>query len=134
MSANQIVPDKMAQASVSSPRAVPSLAAGTRLYFDSQHQRWVIKAPHQVVFLDPVSLDVLRACEGERNLVAIALSMDALNHRPGRAWLDVVTDIVRHFEARGVLRCRLEDSALSQVQRPLQGLAERLLERRSSTK
>jgi hypothetical protein len=60
--------------------------------------------------------------------------MDALNHRPGRAWLDVVQDIVRHFEARGVLRCRLEDGALAQAQRPLQSLAERMLERRSSTK
>jgi hypothetical protein len=136
MSANRIAPDNMtpAQAAVSSPRSVPSLAAGTQLYFDNQHQRWVIKAPHQVVFLDPLSLDVLRACDGERNLARIALCMDALNHRPGRAWLDVVQDIVRHFEARGVLRCRLEDGALAQAQRPLQSLAERMLERRSSTK
>lgn len=117
-----------------SPRWVPSLAAGIRLYFDDQHQRWVIKAPHQVVFLDPVSLDVLRACDGERNLARIALCMEATEHRPGRAWLEVVNDIVRHFEARGVLRCRMGDGDLPLVRGPLQSLAEAVLERRSSTK
>ncbi|NVK42837.1 MAG: hypothetical protein HWE39_16465 [Oceanospirillaceae bacterium] len=96
-----------------SPHWVPSLAPGIRLYFDDQSRRWVVKAPQQVVFLDPLSLDVLRACDGDRSLMQIALYMDALEHRPGRAWLEVVSDVVRHFESRGMLRCRLASSVLA---------------------
>ncbi len=96
-----------------SPNWVPSLAPGIRLYFDDQSRRWVVKAPQQVVFLDPLSLDVLRACDGRRCLTQIALYMDGLEHRPGRGWLEVVSEIVRHFEGRGMLRCRLASSALA---------------------
>jgi pyrroloquinoline quinone biosynthesis protein D len=117
-----------------SPCRVPSLAASSRLYFDPRHQRWVVKAPHQVVFLDPVSLDVLRACDGQRNLAQVALCLEGLGHRPGRAWLDVVQDIVRHFEARGVLHCTRPEGAFPAPRDALQSLAGRLLEGRSSTK
>jgi hypothetical protein len=96
-----------------SPCRVPCLAPDTRLYFDNQHQRWVVRAPHQMVFLDPLSLDVLRACDGDRTLARIAQHLDALGQSPGRAWLDLVTDVVRYFEVRGVLRCRLQSSAQS---------------------
>ena len=110
-----------------SPHWVPSLAPDTQLYLDSQHQRWVVRAPHQVVFVDPLSLDVLRACDGKRSVAKIALlldrkRLDRLHNdgsgrddrglRTGRAWLDIVNDIVRHFEARAVLHCRLENGAL----------------------
>ncbi|MFC6672971.1 hypothetical protein [Marinobacterium aestuariivivens] len=84
---------------------VPSLAPGIRLYFDDQPRRWVIKAPQQVVFLDPLSLEVLRACDGVRNLAQIAVRMESCAEVPRRDWLDVVCDIVRHFEGRGMLRC-----------------------------
>ncbi|UTW13419.1 hypothetical protein [Marinobacterium rhizophilum] len=117
-----------------SPCRVPSLAAGSRLYFDPRHQRWVVKAPHQLVFLDPVSLDVLRACDGRRNLAQIACCLDGLGHRPGRAWLDVVKDIVRHFEVRGVLRCSLPEQAFPRTRGCVRSLAGRLFEGRSSTK
>ncbi len=111
-----------------SPHWVPSLAPETQLYLDSQHQRWVVRAPHQVVFVDPLSLDVLRACDGKRSVAKIALLLDkkrldrlckdgsgrdVRGSRTGSAWLDIVNDIVRHFEARGVLHCRLQNGALA---------------------
>lgn len=92
---------------------VPSLAPGIRLYCDDQAHRWIVKAPRQVVFLDPVSLDVLRACDGRRDLVQIALYLNGLRHRPGSVRLEVVSDVVRHFESRGMLRCRPASSVLA---------------------
>lgn len=117
-----------------SPHWVPGLASGSHLYFDARYQRWVVRAPLQVVFLDPLSLQVLRACDGRRNLSQIALCLEELDQRPDRAWLEVVRGIVRHFEARGILRCTLFEGHCCVTRGPQQSLAGRLLERRSSTK
>ncbi len=92
---------------------VPSLAPGIRLYCDDQSHRWVVKAPRQVVFLDPLSLDVLRACNGCRDLMQIALYLELFGQRSQPVELEQISDVVRHFESRGMLRCRPVRPALA---------------------
>lgn len=87
-----------------SPARVPQLAACTDLFFDAHCRRWVLRAPHQVVFLDALSLAVLRVCDGLHSLDEIANRLEMALCPEGLESLEAVQDIVRHFEARGILR------------------------------
>ena len=83
----------------------PGLSPLCSLYFDKQHQRWVIRAPNQVVFPDSESLEVLLLCDGTRTVEQISEKLQQhkhfdLNHP---VTTGPVEDIITRFIRRGVL-------------------------------
>ena len=73
------------------------------LYFDKQRQRWVIRAPNQVVFPDTESLEVLLLCDGTRTVDQISETLMESNSGNNHVSSDPVWDIIARFIRRGVL-------------------------------
>lgn len=84
------------------PELVPVLSTNCRLYFDGQHNRWVLKAPQQIIFPDQLTLIVLQACDGNctgRQIAHLLASFSALDSITEDDVLDVLDD----FERRGFI-------------------------------
>ena len=81
----------------------PSLSPMCSLYFDNQHQRWVIRAPNQVVFPDSESLEVLLLCDGTKTVAEISGTLRQKDADFYKKAKDSVGEIVSRFIRRGVL-------------------------------
>ena len=84
------------------PEMTPVLNTECQLYFDGQHDRWVLKAPQQVIFPDHLTLRVLQACDGCCNGAQIVDSLSA-EASSGQVSEDDVLDILDEYERRGFL-------------------------------
>jgi hypothetical protein len=82
---------------------IPVLKDECQLYFDGKHDRWVLKAPQQAVFLDKLTLLVLQACDGQCSeqqiitSVATFAGLDCVSERD-------ISDILAEFERRGFIQ------------------------------
>jgi pyrroloquinoline quinone biosynthesis protein D len=52
--------------------STPRLPRHVRLHFDPVRQAWALLSPEKVLWPDEVSLSILRLCDGERSIAAIA--------------------------------------------------------------
>ena len=84
---------------------IPVIHDSCRLYFDGQHDRWVLKAPQRAVFLDTLSLLILQACDGCCSARQIAGSIAACE-RHARVSEGEVVALLLDFERRGFLCSR----------------------------
>jgi hypothetical protein len=84
------------------PELVPVMNADCRLYFDGQHNRWVLKAPQQIIFPDKLTLIVLQACDGSCSGRQIAYSL-ASSSALDSITEDDVLDVLDEFERRGFI-------------------------------
>ena len=82
---------------------IPVIKACCRLYFDGQHDRWVLTAPQQAIFLDALSLLILQACDGHCSAQQIAGSIASFAEIQRVSESDVL-GILHDFERRGVLQ------------------------------
>ena len=53
------------------PRSKPVLPRGVRLKFDEVRDQWMLLAPERMIKLNPVSVEILKLCTGDRDLAAI---------------------------------------------------------------
>lgn len=86
------------------PNLMPVLAPCSTLCFNESMQRWAIDAPDMCLPLDPLSLDVLLACDGEHSLQGIAQSLDQTLHALERPALEITLEIITRFLGLGILR------------------------------
>ncbi|MDO6564566.1 hypothetical protein Q4488_14360 [Amphritea sp. 1_MG-2023] len=84
------------------PELTPILKADCKLYFDGQHNRWVLKAPQQLVFPDQLSLITLQACDGHCSSAQIARSLASFSALKNVTEFDVL-DVLADFERRGFI-------------------------------
>ncbi len=84
------------------PELVPIFNADCRLYFDGRHNRWVLKAPQQIIFPDQLTLIVLQACDGSCSGKQIAHSL-ALFSALDSVTEEGVLDVLDEFERRGFI-------------------------------
>ena len=84
------------------PVLVPVLNADCRLHFDGQHNRWVLKAPQQIIFPDQLTLIVLQACDGSCSGQQIACSLASFPPW-GNVTEEDVLDVLDEFERRGFI-------------------------------
>ncbi|WP_432472988.1 hypothetical protein [Amphritea sp. HPY] len=82
---------------------IPVLKDECQLYFDGKHDRWVLKAPQQAVFLDKLTLLVLQACDGYCSEQQIIASVATFPELGGISERDV-SDILAEFEQRGFIQ------------------------------
>lgn len=54
------------------PDSVPRLAPHVRFRFDESRRRWVVLAPERLLLPDEIAVEVLKCCDGERTVGAIA--------------------------------------------------------------
>ena len=87
------------------PQMTPVLNTGCQLYFDGQHDRWVLKAPQQIIFPDHLTLLVLQACDGCCNGAEIVSAITA-NYASLPVSESAVLDILDEYERRGFLSVR----------------------------
>ncbi len=81
---------------------VPILNTDCRLYFDGQHNRWVLKAPQQIIFPNQLTLVVLQACDGSGSGKQIAHSLASFPAEDSITEADVL-DVLEEFERRGFI-------------------------------
>jgi len=81
---------------------IPVLKDDCRLYFDGQHDRWVLTAPHQMVFPDDRTLIVLQACDGCCSEQQIIRSLVTFSDLKGISSSDI-EEILEEFERRGFI-------------------------------
>ena len=84
---------------------IPVLKEECQLYFDGKHDRWVLKAPQQAVFLDRLTLLVLQACDGCCSEQQIISSVATFPELVGVSEMDV-SDILAEFEQRGFIQAQ----------------------------
>ena len=79
----------------------PRLPRGVRLREDKVRDRWVLLAPERIVKVNAIAVEILKLCDGERNLAEI---VDGLAERfkaePTRVASDVRTLLASLAEKR----------------------------------
>ncbi len=53
----------------------PRLPRGVRLREDKVRARWVLLAPERIVKVNPIAVEILRLCDGARNLSEIVADL-----------------------------------------------------------
>ena len=71
---------------------------------DPARDRWLLLAPERVFTPDPIALEVLKLCDGERSLEAIADLLAARYAAPKERILADVTSMLQDLADKGVIR------------------------------
>lgn len=53
------------------PEACPRLSRGVRLVHAEVHGGWVLLAPERIFQADPVAVEIIKRCTGEKTFIAI---------------------------------------------------------------
>ena len=84
--------------------SVPALPRHIKLRHDPRRNRWMILAPERVLMPDPVALDILQLCNGQRNVAAIAAALAGQYAAPEERILRDVTNLLQELADKGVIR------------------------------
>ena len=69
----------------------PKLPRGVRLKHDETRQTWLLLAPERVVRANPIAVEILKLCDGERTIRTIVDELaDAFKAERQRVEADVV--------------------------------------------
>lgn len=84
--------------------SVPALPRHIKLRHDSARDRWMILAPERVLMPDPIALDILHLCDGQRSVTAIAAALAGQYAAPQERILADVTNLLQDLADKGVIR------------------------------
>lgn len=84
--------------------SVPALPRHIKLRHDSARNRWMILAPERVLMPDPIALDILHLCDGQRSVAAIAAALAGQYAAPQERILADVTNLLQDLADKGVIR------------------------------
>lgn len=83
--------------------SVPRLPAGVRLKNDAIRKQWVLLAPERMFVLDEIALEILRACDGSRNVDTIVDELASRFNAPRGTIFADVTALLQDFADKGML-------------------------------
>lgn len=84
--------------------ARPVLPRYVRLHHDAGRGRWVLLAPERIIEPNEIALDVLRLCDGARDLTAIAEELaTAYDAAPAEILADI-TEMLQDLADRGYIK------------------------------
>ena len=83
--------------------SVPRLPAGARLQFDKQREQWIVQAPERIFVLDDIALEIVKRCDGEANVGAIADDLAATFAAPRETILADVSELLQELADKGVM-------------------------------
>ena len=84
--------------------ARPVLPRYVRLHHDAERGRWILLAPERIVEPDAIALDVLRLCDGARDLPAIAEALASAYDAPRAEILGDITELLQDLADRGYIK------------------------------
>jgi pyrroloquinoline quinone biosynthesis protein D len=84
--------------------SVPSLPRHIKLRHDAARNRWTILAPERVLTPDPIALDILRLCDGQRSVQAIAEALAEQYAAPKERILTDVRNLLQDLADKGVIQ------------------------------
>jgi len=84
--------------------SVPALPRHIKLRHDTARNRWMILAPERVLMPDPIALDILHLCDGQRSVAAIAEALASQYAAPYERILTDVTNLLQDLADKGVIR------------------------------
>lgn len=84
--------------------ARPVLPRYVRLHHDAGRGRWVLLAPERIIEPNEIALDVLRLCDGARDLTAIAEELaSAYDAAPAEILADIL-ELLQDLADRGLIK------------------------------
>jgi pyrroloquinoline quinone biosynthesis protein D len=83
---------------------VPALPRHIKLRHDTARNRWMLLAPERVLMPDPIALDILQLCDGQRSVAAIAAALAGQYAAPQERILTDVTNLLQDLADKGVIR------------------------------
>ena len=83
--------------------SVPRFCPHMKLKFDKRRGQWVILAPERLFLPDDIALEILKRCDGEKNVAAIVDDLVRKFTAPRATILTDVTALVQDFTDKGVL-------------------------------
>jgi pyrroloquinoline quinone biosynthesis protein D len=90
----------------------PVLARYVRLHHDAGRGRWVLLAPERIIEPNEIALDVLRLCDGARDLTAIAEELANAYEAPRAQILGDITELLQDLADRGAIKDNLSRDAV----------------------
>lgn len=88
------------------PDSRPALPRFVKLRFDRARDTWLLLAPERILIPDEIAVEVLKLCDGEATLSAIAATLAARFDAPEPEILSDVTAMLADLEAKGFLHDR----------------------------
>ena len=85
------------------PSSRPRLPRSVKLRHDASRSRWVVLAPEKVFSPNDVALDVLKLCDGNRDVAAIAGELTKTYDAPKEQILAQVLVLLRDLADKGVV-------------------------------
>ncbi len=70
---------------------VPEFPRGVKFRFNKAKEQWVLLAPERLLVPDEIAVEVLKLCDGERNVEAIASNLAERFNAPKEV---IVTDVI----------------------------------------
>jgi pyrroloquinoline quinone biosynthesis protein D len=83
--------------------SIPTLPRGARMRFDESRQRWVLLVPERVLAPDDIAVEVLKLCDGKRNVGSIADELAAKYVAPRDEILRDVIEMLQDLAESGFL-------------------------------
>ncbi len=83
---------------------VPKLPRHIKLRHDPGRGRWIILAPERVFEPDETSVEVLRRCDGERDVAAIAAMLADEYQAPADVILADIIEMLQDLADKGVVK------------------------------
>lgn len=83
--------------------SLPALPRHIKLRHDPTRNRWMILAPERVLMPDPIALDILQLCDGQRSVAAIAAALAGQYAAPAERILRDVTNLLQDLADKGVI-------------------------------
>ena len=93
----------MTEAVTISETSVPRLPRGVKLRFDKARDQWLVQAPERVLVPDPIALEVLKRCDGEADVGAIADDLAATYQAAREEILGDVIEMLQDLADRAVV-------------------------------
>ena len=86
------------------PSSRPRLPHSVKLRHDASRNRWVVLAPEKVFSPNDVALDILKLCDGNRDVAAIAAELAKTYDAPKEQILTQVLVLLRDLADIGVVK------------------------------
>ena len=85
------------------PTSRPALARHVRLTFDDVRQRWLILAPERLLTPSDTAVAVLKLCDGQRSVDAVASALATEFEAPQHAILADIIPVLQDLADKGYL-------------------------------
>jgi pyrroloquinoline quinone biosynthesis protein D len=93
----------LSEAITISDSSVPRLPRGVKLRFDKERDNWVVLAPERVFVPDPIALEILKRCDGNATVSAIADDLAQTFNAPRDVILKDVSALLQDLTDKGVM-------------------------------